>query len=297
MINISGTAFHWDELIEKVSISGKGKNILKQLENSSKMYHYRSFKDLESTIHIRELIMEAASKLNDSHASFAVFRETRANDRYWSITGQGGIRLKQGVKPSAAIRDIYKNGDQYAFECATAMIMVYYYAALEYLGTETFNNYFTNLYLYSWNTDADLRLKNDTVKEPIPGDIVYFNNPDHLKPQWQGENAVFLGDNLYYGHGLGILSAEEMIRQLNILGESSEQDAYMIDMVVTPSFDHLIALKNEYRRSGRTPTNRVIVYESIYHHNQTSISYSYYLSLVSMVNAGTIKITINGTLD
>lgn len=295
MIKVSGTIFNWDELIEEVSVA-RGRAILKQLSNSSKVYSYRSFGELESTILIRELIMDAARKLNNSRVSFAVFKKTRANDRYWTITEQGGIRLKEGVKPSAAISDIYKNGAEYAFECATAMIIVYYHAALHYLGAETFNNYYTNLYLYSWNTDADLRLNNVTVKEPIPGDIVYFNNPDHRKPQWQGENSVFLGNNLYYGHGLGILSAEEMIQQLNILGESSEEDAYMIGMVVRPSFDHWIGLK-QGNRAVKTPTNRVIVYESIHHHNQTSISYSYHLSLVSMLNDGTIKLTIRGTLD
>lgn len=241
--------------------------------------------------------MKAAKKQNKSGASFAVFNETRADDRYWTISEQGGMRLKRGAKPSAAISDIYKNGSEYAFECATAMIIVYYYAALQFLGAETFDKYFTDLYLYSWVTDSDLGLKIVTTNEPIPGDVVYFDNPDNRKPQWQGENSVYLGDNLFYGHGMGILSAQETIEQLNILGESSEVDAYMMDKIVRPSFDHWIGLKQRNQRSDQPPANRIIIYETICHHDQPSISYSYYYYLASILNADNIKITINGTLN
>ncbi|ASN06260.1 hypothetical protein [Virgibacillus necropolis] len=297
MINVSGRTLQWDELIDEVSVSSKGIKILEELNKSSKVYRFLSFKELENTILIREHIMEAAKKLNKSNVTFAVFEETRADDRYWAVTEQGGIRLKEGVKPSVAISDIYKNGSEYAFECATAMIIVYYYAALQYLGAESFNNYFTRLYLYSWEADSDLGLKIVTTTDPIPGDVVYFDNPDNLEPQWQGENAVYLGDNLYYGHGIGILNEKEMIEQLNTLGRSNEVDAYMLDKIVRPSFDHWIGLKQGYTRSDRTTSNRIIVYENINHHNQVSISYYYHCSLVNMLNTGTITITINGTLD
>ena len=294
MIKISGTALHWDELIDKVQVSSKGRQILRQLVKSPMVFRYQSFKDLENTILIREDIMEAAKALHKSNASFAVFRTTRANNRYWTVSDQGGLRLQEGVNPSAAIRDIFNNGSEYGFECATAMIIVYYYAALFYLGSETFNNYFTDLYLYSWEADSDLGLKTVTAKRPIPGDVVYFDNPDNSKPQWQGENSVYLGDNLYYGHGIGVLSKKKMIEQLNTLGESDEVDAYMLDKIVRPSFNHWIKLKQRNARSNTTLTNQVLLYENINHHNQTSISYYYYRSLTSMT--GNIKITTNFTL-
>ncbi|ASK64064.1 protein-glutamine gamma-glutamyltransferase [Virgibacillus phasianinus] len=293
MINVAGRTFQWNELIEQVQVSSTGRNILQQLDNSPGVYRYRSFAELENTILIREQIMNAAKKLNNSSVSFAVFSETRANDRYWTITEQGGIRLRPGVKSSIAIRDIYQNGTAYAFECATAMIILYYYAALEYLGAETFDNYFKDLYLYSWVTDSDLALDIATAREPIPGDVVYFDNPDHRRPEWQGENAVFLGDDRYYGHGMGILSAEAMIEQLNLLGESSEVDATMLDKFVRPNFRHWMDLK--YRnssRSFRTTENRVILYQSIYHHNLCSISYPYYRTLLNTHHANQLKITM-----
>lgn len=297
MIKVSGTTFHWDELMDKISVSNEGRPILKKLDKSSTVYSYLTFQDLESTILIREHIIEAAKKLNNSNAIFATFENTKANDKYWTVTEQGGIRLREGVMPSAAISDVFKNGNEYAFECATAMTIVYYDALIQYLGAEAFNNYFKNLYLYSWLTDSDLVLKVVTETDPIPGDVVYFENPDNIKPQWQGENSVYLGDGLYYGHGMGILSANEMIKKLNTLGESDKEDAYILDKIVRPSFDRWIELKQKNHQSDRTPANRVILYDTIYHHNQPSISYYYYGFLVSLWSRGNMKITINYTLD
>ncbi|QKY69338.1 protein-glutamine gamma-glutamyltransferase [Lentibacillus sp. CBA3610] len=297
MIKVSGTTFHWGELIDKISVSNKGRHILKELDKNSTVYRYLTLQDLESTILIREHIIDAAKKLNTSNASFATFKNTKANDRYWTVTAQGGIRLRKGVKPSAAISDIFKNGDEYAFECATAMTVVYYYVLLRYLGAETFNNYFKDLYLYSWFTDSDLVLKIVTETDPIPGDVVYFDNPDNIKPQWQGENSVYLGDGLYYGHGMGVLSAKEMIEKLNTLGESDKEDAYILDKIVRPSFDHWSELKQRNHLSERMSVNRVVLYDTNYHHNQSSISYYYYCILVSLWSMDNVKITINYTLD
>ncbi|WP_174615862.1 protein-glutamine gamma-glutamyltransferase [Virgibacillus ihumii] len=297
MIEISGTSFHWDELIDHIFVSNKGRQILKELDNSLTVYRYSTFQNLETTILIREHIMDAAKKLNNSHVSFATFENTRANTVFWAVTEQGGLHLKKGVKPSAAISDIFKNGYEYAFECATAMIIIYYYALLQYLGTETFNNYFQNLYLYSWFTDSDLVLKIVTDTDPIPGDVIYFDNPDNLEPQWQGENAVYLGDGLYYGHGMGILSAKEMIKRLNTLGESDKEDAHMLDSIVRPSFRHWISLTQRNHLNDGMAPNRAILYDSACHHNQPSISYNYYCFLVKLQISDNVKVTINYILD
>ncbi|MFZ3579693.1 protein-glutamine gamma-glutamyltransferase [Virgibacillus sp. DJP39] len=293
MITIKGKTIHWDKLSKKVSVTAEGRQILKQMDKSKKVYSYQSSKELENTVLIRESIIDAAKNLNDSKARFAVFEETKANKMYWAVTDQGGIRKLEGVKSSAAVQDIFNNGAKYAFECATAIIILYYYAALNYLGSEKFNTYFEDLYLYSWEADSDLGIQNTKVKEPIPGDIVYFNNPDYVKPQWRGENSVFLGDNLYYGHGMGILSKNDMIEQLNRLGESNEEDAHMLDKIVRPSFDHWYKLKKENVRSSRAINNQGVL-ENVRHHNLTSISYYYYYSLIRKFNNGKIKITITG---
>ncbi|WP_308218774.1 hypothetical protein [Bacillus cereus group sp. BfR-BA-01347] len=65
------------------------------------------------------------------------------------------------------------------------------------------------MYLYSWHFDPDLGLKTIYINHFLPGDVVYFNNPDFhpQTPWWIGENAVVLGDGTYFGHGLGIKTA------------------------------------------------------------------------------------------
>ncbi|WP_430786005.1 protein-glutamine gamma-glutamyltransferase [Virgibacillus flavescens] len=296
MILISGRKIDWETLIKEIPASSAGRDILKLLDTSANVYRYLSFNELKENIVIREHVMNAARKLNASKASFSILRESKANSQYWSITAQGGMRLKQGALPSAAVTDIFENGASYSFECATAMVIVYYYAALQYLGVTAFDRYFNNLYLYSWETDNDLDLKITKEKEPIPGDIVYFVNPDNIEPQWQGENAVFLDNNHYYGHGMGILTKEKMMEELDKLGMSDAQNSYMIPDVVRPSFNHWISLKNG-NRSSNHHSKRLLIYENIYHHNMTSISFRYYLLLVAFIYTSDGKTTIYGDLD
>src|SRR5690606_11785293 len=97
--------------------------------------------------------------------------------------------------PSDAIRDIFANGHLYGFECATAMIIVLYKAALDSIGEAAYNRLFANTYLYHWNVDRDLGLTTLPESRFIPGDILYFDNPevDPSMPQWQGENVVYMG--------------------------------------------------------------------------------------------------------
>lgn len=144
------------------------------------------------------------------------------------------------MRPTDAIRDIYVNGQLYGFECATAVIIVLYKAVLETIGTAAFDRLFANLYLYSWHHDSDLRLITVYGKRlAFPGDIVYFKNPD-VDPEmihWQGENAVKLNGDLYFGHGIGIMNAEGIISRLNRYRKpGSTVSAYLLDEATYPNF-------------------------------------------------------------
>ncbi|MEI2400222.1 protein-glutamine gamma-glutamyltransferase [Paenibacillus phytohabitans] len=149
------------------------------------------------------------------------------------------------------INDIFVNGQLYAFECAMAMVMILYRATISMIGENAFDRYFTDLYLWDWNYDSNLKMITTfNPSELQPGDVVYFKNPDHDpdKPEWQGENAIMLSNDRFYGHGLGIKSASEMITSLNrerVPG--SRTSAYLADEGLHPDFAYIATLTT---RSG-----------------------------------------------
>jgi len=208
------------------------------------VFDYTSVRHLQFEMLLRAEIIRAAEALNASGVEFATFEFARTNERYWQLTPRGGFLLRAGVRPADAIRDIYRSGPLYAFECATAIPILYYKAVLEVLGDETFNRLFQDLLLYSWNYDSDLGLIQEEVDvdRAFPGDVLYFDNPDYhpRSPEWQGVNVVMLGDDLFYGHGAGITSGGDIIRGLNMRRRPfSFRSAYLMDLIVYPDFLYL----------------------------------------------------------
>ncbi|MCL1903973.1 MAG: protein-glutamine gamma-glutamyltransferase [Oscillospiraceae bacterium] len=196
---------------------------------------------------LRREICGAAEALNESDMAFAVFAATKCNAKYWNKTGNGGWRLKTEVAPSAAIKDIFDNGWQYATECATAMEIVYYKALLEVYGDELFDNTFHSIYLMDWDIREPLLSKAGSMSEGalIAGDRGYFANPDHdpTLPQWQGENVIVLSvadGGRYYGHGIGISSGDNIINALNSRRKAGNpRSAYLMKSVGRPDFKKL----------------------------------------------------------
>ncbi|MEX1028815.1 MAG: protein-glutamine gamma-glutamyltransferase [Paenibacillaceae bacterium] len=196
----------------------------------------------------RGRVVRAALALNQSGVQFEIFEKSRCNEQYWTRTANGGFLIKASIRPSVAIRDIYTSGPLYAFECATAIVIILYKAVLDYLGELVFDKLFSSLYLRDWHYDADLRLKVTEGRTINPGDVVYFRNPDvnPLTPQWQGENAVVLSNHLYYGHGLGIVSGKEIIASLNRFRKpGSDVSAYLTETVVQLDYIYLYSLINQ----------------------------------------------------
>nr|WP_219220142.1 protein-glutamine gamma-glutamyltransferase [Paenibacillus sp. S150] len=204
---------------------------------------------------MRGRIIETARAMNVGGTQFSTFKNSRCNPRYWIRNSNGGFQLRSDVTPSAAINDIFINGRLYAFECAMAMVMIFYKATIDSIGENAFNRYFTDLFLWDWNYDNNLRMITTfNPWEMRPGDVVYFKNPDHdpEKPEWQGENAVLLGNDSYYGHGLGIKSADGIIASLNrerVPG--SRISAYLANEALHPDFAYIQTLSS---RSALPPT-------------------------------------------
>ncbi|MFX3635823.1 MAG: protein-glutamine gamma-glutamyltransferase [Candidatus Pristimantibacillus sp.] len=229
--------------INQMALSEQERSILQSKQNSPIVYRYDSAEALRFELAMRASIVNAAKAMQASEVRFETFENSKCNERYWTRTSTGGFQLKNGMSPSDAINDIFINGNLYGFECATAIVIIWYKAVLDMIGKAAFDAYFTKLYLRDWNHDSDLWLisTNDN-KEIFQGDVLYFKNPDHdpETPEWQGENVVLLADNLFFGHGIGIETGEDIIAALNKARfPGARRSAYLSDLVVFPNFEYI----------------------------------------------------------
>jgi protein-glutamine gamma-glutamyltransferase len=258
MIVISDSTVLISEIIGGYPEDSMERQLLEQMSKSTETYQYDTLSQLKFEISLRKEIVNAAIMLKRSRLRFAVFHKSECNPEYWDRTGNGGFLLKSGVKPGEAIRDIFENGQKYATECATAMVIVYYGALLEVFSTEKFDGIFPSIYLMNWH-ELDPLLKEiglpKKVTDILLGDRCYFNNPDvdPKTPEWQGENVIVLPGGLYYGHGIGIANAGQIIRALNVnRKEGATQSAYfMEDSAARPNFKRLAEVQASQSAAAR----------------------------------------------
>jgi protein-glutamine gamma-glutamyltransferase len=219
--------------------------ILNHLLKNEKVYEFPNMLHLKFELFGRQQIIQAAKDLAHSQARFTTFEYSRCNEKFWSRTPNGGFLLKENHKPSIAIEDIFLNSHLYAFECATAIVIIFYKAVLHLIEKKHFDHLFANVYLYDWHYDQDLSIKTRYGTDYIPGDCLYFDNPDvdPKTPHWQGENAIYLGEDMYFGHGIGIRSKQEMIRVLNRLRKpGATKSAYLLEQTTRIQFSSLFPL-------------------------------------------------------
>lgn len=192
-------------------------DILRTLMRSKDSNIYKSNRELSFDISLRKSIVNASKLMSVSGMQFQTFRRAYCNPMFWIRTPQGGFLVRPGVRPSDAINDIFRFGRFYATECATAIIIIFYKALLDLYGYNVFDQLFDGIYLFTWNYDSNLAVKSTDIDIASPGDVVYFKNPqvDPFTPEWQGENTVVMGNNYYFGHGIGIKSSQEIIFHLN----------------------------------------------------------------------------------
>lgn len=222
------------------------KQVLLKMEAGE--FSYDSVRTLKFELDLRAQTVAASHRLFESGLDFAIFRESRCNEEYWERTGEGGFQLKRGANPAKAILDIFANGSRYATECATAMVIVYYGALLAQWGENTFSAAFPKIDLMNWRRLDPLLVEVGLLrKEPayFPGDRRYFANPDvnPLTPEWQGENVIDIGGGLYYGHGIGIHRADEIIAALNKnRSHDADDEARLLDSAGRPDFKKLASI-------------------------------------------------------
>lgn len=276
MIQISGRPFQPSDMWT----TGITENMIIELMNESPtVYSYQSVDELSFELKLRIDIILSARFMNQSNARFATFARSRCNPQYWQLTDFGGFQLRKGVKPSEAVRDIFRNSSKYAFECAGAMLIIFYHATLNVIGEFYFNQLFPDIYIYSWHADTDLGITNSYSEMFLPGDVVYFNNPD-FDPRAsysRGENAVVLGNGLYFAHGPGILTARQMIQKLNSRRKPGAfQTAYLTNLIVRPSFKDLEKFSTAPRDYPVRKSQSAVI-----QHNESSIPFDRYWYLLN----------------
>ncbi|MFC7064191.1 protein-glutamine gamma-glutamyltransferase [Halobacillus seohaensis] len=275
MILISGRPFQQSNI---ESTNSTEKMIIQSMSEAPEVYSYEYVSEFNFEVQLRKNIIDSAGVMHQSEVQFATFNTTRSNPEYWIVTQPGGLMLRQGVKPSEGIEDIFKNSAQYGFECAGAMLIILYHAVLKAIGEYAFNRLFPDLYIYSWHADPDLGIYPTYTDNFILGDIVYFRNPD-VDPQiahWRGENAVVLENGLYFGHGIGVLTAQQMIEALNRTRKpGATQSAYLTNLIVRPSFKHLEKFSNLQRGYSVRKYQSIVI-----QHNESSIPFDRYKFLL-----------------
>lgn len=240
MISVNG------QILQNVPIqlSIRQQVIFNALQKSENVHRYESINLLAFELMLREKIIEASLKLYESNIIFAPFKISKFNPAFW-IKTPSGYRLRPNVRPSDAIRDIFANSHMYAFECSTAIVIIYYYAVLQVINEQAFNQLFSQLLVWNWSYDEDLRIITRVGTDFIPGDVLYFHNPDYADPVWLGENVVMLDDHTYFGHGIGVGPAEYMIQGLNTLRKpNATRSAYLLSQYSRLDFRYLAQFSN-----------------------------------------------------
>jgi protein-glutamine gamma-glutamyltransferase len=221
------------------NLSPVEERIVKALESSPTEYRYRNLGELRFELRMRERFIVNARSMDEGDAKFAAFEHSYFNSTFWIKTPYG-YRLRDSKLPSEAIEDIFTNSSAYSFECVTSIVLIYYKSILDTIRTSYFNQLFSPLLVWGHNYDDDMSMVTYEGVDYIPGDVYYFSNPDYDDPIWMGENSVFLEENQYFGHGVGIMTHDEMIEALNTLRKKdATESAFLLQQVTRLKFSDL----------------------------------------------------------
>ena len=201
-------------------------------------------------------MIDAAYSMHDAKPRFG---DLEFNPFVWELEGDEedyddgmGVMVLTGEVPaSTAVQDMFDNPGMYRFECATALTVARYKAMLDLIGPRDFDRIFDDIRIGPWEADDDatrawkatgravhgddVEASAATIAATKPGDYAYFKNWDVSKSGmdggWQGENVIFLGDGLYYGHPFGVTSGEAIVEHLNEYRKrGSTRSASLLDL-------------------------------------------------------------------
>jgi len=184
--------------------------IISAMLSSQELMIFPSYQELISAIHIRKNIVEAAQK---TRLSFATTSAERPKD-YWTYDSNTGFTLLPEVSLKTALKKATQPGlleQPYSFSCWRATEYIFLLALAQEL--ETSNPQLLRSLQNQWQHCA---IKSDafnnvflshlgSVENPlpvrfyIPGDRVWFRNPDPLSANVTGYEGSFV---FYLGNGL-----------------------------------------------------------------------------------------------
>jgi protein-glutamine gamma-glutamyltransferase len=141
---------------------------------------------------------------------------------YWE-QGEGkglyaNVQSKKGVNIVNAIDELFgKNGANFSCDCASAVNIAALKGEADYTREVLGKEYKNELGVRIAGHDMG-QSENPQKRLMLPGDIVYINNPDYKDSDWRGENLIYLGSDLYYGHGRpkgqGIMTGAQWIEEV-----------------------------------------------------------------------------------
>ena len=155
------------------------------------------------------------------------------------------IRLRSDVTPIAAANDLVNpsSAPHYAFECYTAAALIQFVGvwrglqrAVPESAEATFNRRYVDfrvehadvptVHMGGEEVEGTLRnqlgefnlfeLSNDPRERGlVRGDWIFLDNKNLISEgPFQGENATYLGNNRFHGHGIGVFNIYEYVRAL-----------------------------------------------------------------------------------
>jgi Domain of unknown function (DUF4157)/Protein-glutamine gamma-glutamyltransferase len=174
--------------------------------------------------------------------------------------GEFELVLKKGVKPSAAIDDLFANVAAWGVDCAEFIQVAHWYALRHTLGTEEFDKHIaaddddvrmtmrdhgstglSSAYTYDRDAKGDpfkctdeatdqettVAITEDELLARLPiGSRVMFTDgglgEDDEESDFESENAIKIGEDRYAAHPYGIVTAQQLRHRLAGSGDGGE---------------------------------------------------------------------------
>ncbi len=201
----------------------------------------------EAKARYEKSVQDVAQKVATQGLGFGSPNSPKLNDALWEKDATKGVRyqLKDGVKPSDAVKDFMANSKKYEVDCAGAQKLVQYSAMMDSMGEKNFDSWVKQnggmALPYQGAPDGALEKNVALMREAPgfdpktrppeakigeatwqtknmqPGDNVYFEfkgaPPELRRNGYGGENAIYLGDGKYFAHPAGVCTKEQLNTQ------------------------------------------------------------------------------------